>query len=165
LATEFYSLHINCGGKEATIEGNIYEDDTDPAGPSRFYQGRTNWAVSTTGHFMNDARSSDSYTWTNSTKLSANTSALYMDARLSPISLTYYGFCMGSGSYTVTLHFAEITFTDDKTHSSLGRRFFDIYIQVTDPSFILSFSIKGLNENTKFHFSFSFINSNLTTKM
>ncbi|XP_052311111.1 probable leucine-rich repeat receptor-like serine/threonine-protein kinase At3g14840 [Populus trichocarpa] len=78
---------------------------------------------------MDDARSSDSYTWTNATKLSANTSALYMDARLSPISLTYYGFCMGNGSYTVTLHFAEITFTDDKTHSSLGRRFFDIYIQ------------------------------------
>ncbi|KAL9366652.1 hypothetical protein Peur_037851 [Populus x canadensis] len=126
---QFYSLHINCGGKEATIEGNIYEDDTDPAGPSRFYQSRTNWGVSTTGHFMDDARSSDSYTWTNATKLSANTSALYMDARLSPISLTYYGFCMGSGSYTVTLHFAEIMFTDDKTHSSLGRRFFDIYIQ------------------------------------
>ncbi|XP_011002767.1 PREDICTED: probable leucine-rich repeat receptor-like serine/threonine-protein kinase At3g14840 [Populus euphratica] len=126
---QFYSLHINCGGKGATIEGNIYEDDTDPAGPSRFYQSRTNWAVSTTGHFMDDARSSDSYTWTNATKLSANTSALYMDARLSPTSLTYYGFCMGSGSYTVTLHFAEIMFTDDKTHSSLGRRFFDIYIQ------------------------------------
>lgn len=126
---QFYSLHINCGGKEATIEGNTYEDDTDPAGPSRFYQSRTNWGVSTTGHFMDDDRSSDSFTWTNATKLSANTSALYMDARLSPISLTYYGFCMGSGSYTVTLHFAEIMFTDDKTYSSLGRRFFDIYIQ------------------------------------
>jgi hypothetical protein len=160
LATEFYSLHINCGGKEAIIEGNIYEDDTDPAGSSRFYQSGTNWAVSTTGHFMDNDRSSDSYTLTN-----ANTSALYMDARLSPISLTYYGFCMGSGSYTVTLHFAEIMFTDDKTYSSLGRRFFDIYIQVTDQSFILSFSIKGLNEYTKFHFSFSFSNSNLTTKM
>jgi hypothetical protein len=120
LATEFYSLHINCGGKEASIEGNIYEDDTDPAGPSRFYQSRTNWGVSTTGHFMDDARSSDSYTWTNATKLSANTSALYMDARVSPISLTYYGFCMGSGSYTVTLHFPEIMFTDDKTHSMLA---------------------------------------------
>eukprot|EP00258_Populus_trichocarpa_P029843 XP_024445862.1 probable leucine-rich repeat receptor-like serine/threonine-protein kinase At3g14840 isoform X3 [Populus trichocarpa] len=121
---QFYSLHINCGGKEAIIEGNIYEDDTDPAGSSRFYQSGTNWAVSTTGHFMDNDRSSDSYTLTN-----ANTSALYMDARLSPISLTYYGFCMGSGSYTVTLHFAEIMFTDDKTYSSLGRRFFDIYIQ------------------------------------
>jgi len=49
--------------------------------------------------------------------------------------------------------------------AALAGDFFDINIQVTDQSFILSFSIKGLNENTKFHFSFSFINSNLTTKM
>ncbi|CAK7351851.1 unnamed protein product [Dovyalis caffra] len=133
LATEFYSFHINCGGNEATIGGNKYEDDTDPAGPSRFYHSRTNWAVSTTGYFMDDDRPSDTYTWmnswTNSAKLSANTSALYMDARLAPISLTYYGFCMGNGSYTVFLHFAEIMFTNDKTFNSLGRRFFDIYIQ------------------------------------
>ncbi|KAG5254840.1 leucine-rich repeat receptor serine/threonine-protein kinase [Salix suchowensis] len=124
---KYYSFHINCGGKAATIEGNLYEDDTDPAGPSRFYQ-RSNWAVSTTGHFMDDSRP-DSYTWTNATKLSANTSSLYMDARLSPTSLTYYGFCMGSGNYTVSLHFTEIMFTNDNTSSSLGRRFFDIYIQ------------------------------------
>uniref|UniRef100_A0A6N2KNM4 non-specific serine/threonine protein kinase n=1 Tax=Salix viminalis TaxID=40686 RepID=A0A6N2KNM4_SALVM len=125
---KFYSFHINCGGKEATIEGNLYEEDTDPAGPSRLYQ-RSNWAVSTTGHFMDDDRNPDSYTWTNPTKLSANTSSLYMDARLSPLSLTYYGLCMESGNYTVSLHFAEIMFTNDNTSSSLGRRFFDIYIQ------------------------------------
>ncbi|CAK7351855.1 unnamed protein product [Dovyalis caffra] len=129
LATEFYSFHINCGGKEATIGGNKYEDDTDPAGPSSFYQSRTNWAVSTTGHFMDDDSNSDTFTGTNATKLSANTSALYMDARLAPISLTYYGFCMGNGNYTVFLHFAEIMFTNDRTFNSLGRRFFDIYIQ------------------------------------
>ncbi|KAG5254844.1 leucine-rich repeat receptor serine/threonine-protein kinase [Salix suchowensis] len=123
-----YSFHINCGGKEATIEGNLYEDDTDPAGPSRLYQ-RSNWAVSTTGNFMDDDRNPDSYIWTNSTKLSANTSSLYMDARLSPLALTYYGLCMESGNYTVSLHFAEIMFTNDNTSSSLGRRFFDIYIQ------------------------------------
>ena len=151
METEFYSFHINCGGKEATIEGNLYEDDTDPAGPSRFYQ-RSNWAVSTTGHFMDDDRNPDSYIWTNATKLSAKTSSLYMDARLSPVSLTYYGLCMESGNYTVSLHFAEIMFTNDKTSRSLGRRFFDIYIQVTDQNFILSFNIKGLNEHTKFIF-------------
>ncbi|KAJ6314329.1 hypothetical protein OIU78_017907 [Salix suchowensis] len=125
---KFYSFHINCGGKEATIEGNLFEEDTDPAGPSRLYQ-RSNWAVSTTGNFMDDDRNPDSYIWTNSTKLSANTSSLYMDARLSPLSLTYYGLCMESGNYTVSLHFAEIMFTNDNTSSSLGRRFFDIYIQ------------------------------------
>ncbi|CAJ2642040.1 unnamed protein product [Trifolium pratense] len=56
-------------------------------------------------------------------------SELYMDARVSPLSLTYYGFCLGNGNYTVNLHFAEIMFTDDQTYNSLGRRIFDIYIQ------------------------------------
>ncbi|EEF37838.1 ATP binding protein, putative [Ricinus communis] len=125
----FYSFHINCGGKEAIISGKTYEDDIDSGGPSKFYQSRTNWAFSSTGHFLDDDRQPDSYIWTNTTKLYAGTSALYMDARLSPISLTYYGFCMGNGNYTVSLHFAEIMFTNDSTYSSLGRRIFDIYIQ------------------------------------
>ncbi|KAI3675045.1 hypothetical protein L1987_84627 [Smallanthus sonchifolius] len=33
------------------------------------------------------------------------------------------------GSYKVRLHFAEISYTDDMTFSSLGRRYFDISIQ------------------------------------
>ncbi|XP_048235064.1 probable leucine-rich repeat receptor-like serine/threonine-protein kinase At3g14840 isoform X7 [Ricinus communis] len=125
----FYSFHINCGGKEAVINRNTYEEDVDSGGPSRFYQSRTNWAFSSTGHFLDDDRPTDSYTWTNTTKLSSGISALYTDARLSPLSLTYYGFCMGNGNYTVDLHFAEIIFTADNTYSSLGRRMFDIYIQ------------------------------------
>lgn len=55
---------------------------------------------------------------------------LYMDARGSPISLTYYGFCLAKGRYTVNLHFAEIMFTNDQSYGSLGRRVFDIYLQV-----------------------------------
>ncbi|KAK9056899.1 hypothetical protein SSX86_024263 [Deinandra increscens subsp. villosa] len=43
--------------------------------------------------------------------------------------MTYYAFCMHTGSYNVSLHFAEIVFTDDRMFSSLGRRVFDIYIQ------------------------------------
>ncbi|XP_050218909.1 probable leucine-rich repeat receptor-like serine/threonine-protein kinase At3g14840 [Mercurialis annua] len=125
----FYSFHINCGGKEGSINGIRYEDDTNPGGPSIFHQSRTNWAFSSTGHFLDNERQSDPYISTNTTKLSPNTSALYTDARLSPLSLTYYGFCMGNGNYTVSLHFAEIMFTNDNTYSSLGRRMFDIYIQ------------------------------------
>ncbi|KAL4312993.1 hypothetical protein GQ457_01G003560 [Hibiscus cannabinus] len=126
----WYSVHINCGGREVTIGGNTtYEDDADGAGASRFYQSRTNWAFSSTGHFLDDDRPSDSYIWSNSSKLSMNDSRLYMDARLSPLSLTYFGFCMGNGNYTVNLHFAEIIFTNDNTYSSLGRRIFDIYLQ------------------------------------
>ena len=59
-------------------------------------------------------------------------SELYTIARISPISLTYYGYFLGNGNYTVNLHFAEIMFTDDNTSSSLGRRLFDVYIQVNN---------------------------------
>ncbi|XVE63320.1 hypothetical protein DITRI_Ditri07aG0010600 [Diplodiscus trichospermus] len=126
----WYSLHINCGGRVVTIGGNTtYEDDTDGAGPSRFFQSRSNWAFSSTGHFLDDDRPTDTYTWINASRLYMNDSQLYTNARLSPISLTYYGFCLGNGNYTVNLHFAEIMFTNDNTYSSLGRRMFDIYIQ------------------------------------
>ncbi|KAK3008788.1 hypothetical protein RJ639_014532 [Escallonia herrerae] len=120
------SLHINCGGRETSVDGNIkYEDDTDSAGSSRFFQSRTNWALSS----LDDDRPRDSYIWTNASQLSVNNSNLYVDARLSPISLTYYGFCLINGNYTLRLHFAEIMFSDDNLYSSLGRRIFDVYIQ------------------------------------
>ena len=124
-------MHINCGGKEIIVDGNTtYEDDTDSGGPSKFYQSRTNWAFSSTGHFMDDDRPTDSFIGTNVSRLTMENSGLYTTARLSALSLTYYGFCLENGNYTVKLHFAEITFTDDKTYSSLGRRLFDVYVQV-----------------------------------
>jgi hypothetical protein len=63
---------------------------------------------------------------------SPNITALYTTARISPLSLTYYRYCLENGSYTVSLHFEEIKFTNDKTYNSLGRRLFDIYIQVSN---------------------------------
>ncbi|XP_019449222.1 PREDICTED: probable leucine-rich repeat receptor-like serine/threonine-protein kinase At3g14840 isoform X2 [Lupinus angustifolius] len=124
-----YSLYINCGGKLITSNGSkSYDDDSSDMGAARFRQTGTNWAVMTGGHFLDSGRS-DYYKWSNTTKLAMDNAELYMDARVSPNSLTYYGFCMGNGNYTVNLHFAEIMFTDDKTYSSLGRRVFDIYIQ------------------------------------
>ncbi|XP_028763825.1 probable LRR receptor-like serine/threonine-protein kinase At1g53440 isoform X1 [Neltuma alba] len=54
---------------------------------------------------------------------------LYKNARVTPISLTYYGFCLENGKYRGNLHFAEIMFTDDQIYSRLGRRLFDVYIQ------------------------------------
>ncbi|KAK3198573.1 hypothetical protein Dsin_021988 [Dipteronia sinensis] len=126
----YYSLHINCGGKEVMANGNTtFEDDTADARPSNFFLSRSNWASSTTGHFLDDDRPSKTYIWTNPSRLLMNDSQLYMQARLSPISLTYYGFCMGNGNYSVNLHFAEIMFTDDKTYNSFGRRIFDVYVQ------------------------------------
>ncbi|MED6106715.1 hypothetical protein PIB30_007038 [Stylosanthes scabra] len=124
-----YALHINCGGKQVTSNGNItYDEDTQEAGPARSFRSGSNWAVSNTGHFF-DSGLVDYYTWSNTSKLAMNNAELYKDARVSALSLAYYGFCMGNGSYTVNLHFAEIIFTDDQTYGSLGRRVFDIYIQ------------------------------------
>ncbi|KAK7272602.1 hypothetical protein RJT34_29308 [Clitoria ternatea] len=123
-----YSLHINCGGKMISNGSKTYDDDSREAGPARFRRIGSNWAFSNTGHFFDSGRL-DYYTWSNSTKLAMDNGELYMDARVSPLSLTYYGFCLGNGNYTVTLHFAEIMFTNDQTYSSLGRRVFDIYIQ------------------------------------
>ncbi|KAL2326831.1 hypothetical protein Fmac_020258 [Flemingia macrophylla] len=123
-----YSLYINCGGKIVTSGGNkTYDDDSGETGPSRFRYPGTGWALINTGHFFDSK--ADYYTWTNTTKLAVDNAELYKDARVSPNSLTYYGFCLGNGNYTVNLHFAEIMFTDDKTYSSVGRRVFDIYIQ------------------------------------
>ncbi|XP_059442079.1 probable leucine-rich repeat receptor-like serine/threonine-protein kinase At3g14840 [Corylus avellana] len=126
-----YKLHINCGGEEVTtINGSIpYDADIEQGGPSKFYKSPQNWAFSNTGHFLDDNRPNDDYILQNLSTLSMVNPKLYMKARLSPVSLTYYAFCLGNGNYTVNLHFAEIAFTDDKTYSSLGRRIFDIYIQ------------------------------------
>ena len=59
-----------------------------------------------------------------------NLSKLYTTARGSPLSLTYYGFCLKNGNYTVKLHFAEIVFNDTIAYNRVGSRIFDIYIQV-----------------------------------
>ncbi|KAJ4981653.1 hypothetical protein NE237_032490 [Protea cynaroides] len=125
---KWYSLYINCGGREVTINGSTYGADQDTASPSKFFQSGYNWAFSSTGSFLDDDKNIDDYIATNTSRLSMN-SQLYTTARLSPLSLTYYGYCLLNGNYTVNLHFAEIMFTNDKTCSSLGRRIFDVYIQ------------------------------------
>ncbi|GAU31584.1 hypothetical protein TSUD_54070 [Trifolium subterraneum] len=128
-AKTLYSLHINCGGKLITLNKSlIYDDDSNEIGPASFHRTTSNWGISNTGHFF-DSGLADYYTWSNKTNLSIENAELYMDSRVSPLSLTYYGYCLGNGNYTVNLHFAEIMFTDDQTYNSLGRRIFDIYIQ------------------------------------
>ncbi|XAR56436.1 Non-specific serine/threonine protein kinase [Bertholletia excelsa] len=124
------SLHINCGGGNVTHDGITYEEDSDPGGPSKFYNGGPNWAFSSTGHFL-DNKSAESFIFRSSTSLPINTSSLNMEARGSPLSLTYYAFCLINGNYTVKLHFTEVVFTDDKTYYSLGRRIFDVHVQGT----------------------------------
>lgn len=132
--TDQSSLHINCGGKEANIGDAKYQADFEHRGASMFYQGQ-GWAFSSTGNFMDNNIDAEDYTTRNTSALS-NVSGtdveLYTTARTSALSLTYYGLCLFKGNYTVRLHFAEIMFSNDSTFSSLGKRIFDVYIQVID---------------------------------
>ncbi|KAK6934117.1 Serine-threonine/tyrosine-protein kinase, catalytic domain [Dillenia turbinata] len=127
----FYHLRINCGGEEVNVDGKKYEADTYLAEAATFNIQNTayHWALSNTGHFMDNSSISDKYIATNTSVLLMENSELYKNARISPISLTYYGFCLKNGNYKVNLHFAEIIFTSDHNYSSLGRRIFDVYIQ------------------------------------
>ncbi|KAK4487112.1 hypothetical protein RD792_006427 [Penstemon davidsonii] len=130
---QYYSLYINCGGKEVKINNTIsYGADLEARGASMFYNARQNWAFSSTGNFLDNDLDSDNYINTNVSSLQNVTfplSELYRTARVSPISLTYYGLCLINGNYTVKLHFAEIVFTNDSSFNSLGRRVFDVYLQ------------------------------------
>ncbi|PQM35501.1 hypothetical protein Pyn_40009 [Prunus yedoensis var. nudiflora] len=124
-----YEFRINCGGEAVTVNGSEFDADRDWAGPSSFRQTSPNWALSSTGYFPDDDIPEDTFIKTNESILSMADPTLYMDARLSPISLTYYWFCLGNGDYIVNLHFAETEFTNNKSYKSLGRRIFDVYIQ------------------------------------
>ena len=65
--------------------------------------------------------------------IATSTPELYQTSRMSPGSLRYYGLGLDNGPYNVSLFFAETGFDDrnSQTWKSLGRRVFDIYIQVT----------------------------------
>ncbi|KAM4101103.1 hypothetical protein ACB094_05G117800 [Castanea mollissima] len=125
---DWYSVHINCGGKATTI-GNIkYEADVDPAGPAKYVRVREYWGFSSSGRFWDLNTSANDYI-ANISILKMNESVLYTSARLSPLSITYYARCLANGPYKLKLHFAEIVIRDNRSFYSLGRRIFDIYVQ------------------------------------
>ncbi|KAL4586027.1 hypothetical protein LXL04_010657 [Taraxacum kok-saghyz] len=124
-----YFVHINCGGPQVTIGNNTYEADEDQGGPAKFNPSSDYWGYSSTGSIWSVDDINANYTETNTSILTMNDYQLYTKARHSYLSLTYYGRCLANGNYTVTLHFAEIVFTDNTSYTSLGRRVFDVYIQ------------------------------------
>jgi hypothetical protein len=124
-------LHINCGGRATTIGDIKYEEDLDPGGSAKFFHTIDNtWGFSSTGFFWDVSSTSNDYIAENVSRLGMKDSILYMNARLSPLSLTYYARCLANGNYTVKLHFAEIILRDNKSFYGVGRRIFDVYIQV-----------------------------------
>lgn len=126
-----YSLAINCGGPQITSSsGVIFERDNEVLGAASYYVTETKrWAVSNVGKFADNINSS--YT-TNSFVQFPNTldSGLLQTARISAGSLRYYGLGLENGLYNISLQFAETVIKDSRTWGSLGRRVFDIYIQV-----------------------------------
>ncbi|GLU18029.1 hypothetical protein SLE2022_343510 [Rubroshorea leprosula] len=95
---ERYYLHINCGGEKVIVNKTGYEDDSDQHVPSRLIVHSGDWALSSSDHFLCYKKNADRFTFISDSELSRKDSQLYMSARLSPISLTYYSFCMGNGN-------------------------------------------------------------------
>ncbi|KAG4195776.1 hypothetical protein ERO13_A06G127900v2 [Gossypium hirsutum] len=113
-----HSLYVNCGDRTF-----------GSGGAATLYRNGDNWGFSNTGDFRDDDDEVNSQLRFTKAVQSTNLSELYTTARLSPLSLTYYHYCLENGNYNVTLHFAEIQFSNNETYASLGRRLFDIYIQ------------------------------------
>ncbi|KAG6793752.1 hypothetical protein POTOM_002975 [Populus tomentosa] len=124
---QYHSLFINCGGNRETVGDNEYEDDTTAGGAAKFESSSERWGYSSTGTHIGTNKGA--YIAQNSYGLNVTGEGFYQTARLAPQSLKYYGLCMLAGSYKVQLHFAEITYSNNQTFSSLGRRIFDISIQ------------------------------------
>ncbi|XP_048447347.1 probable LRR receptor-like serine/threonine-protein kinase At1g53420 isoform X2 [Pyrus x bretschneideri] len=124
---KYHSLFINCGGERTTVGGNIYDQDNDT---SLFYTSpKKNWAYSLSGDYGVKKGNASDYIKSTTRGVSITEAPLYEKARLSPLSLKYYAFCLRKGRYNVTLHFHEIIYTDDVDYTSLRRRSFDVYIQ------------------------------------
>ncbi|KAM1347359.1 hypothetical protein PS2_036299 [Malus domestica] len=127
-------MHINCGGSDIIVKDEnrrnvMFEGDGGvEGGTAKYFRNeKSMWGFSSTGDFI---QGFDLQNTRYSISLeSSNLSELYTTARTSPLSLTYFHYCLENGIYTITLHFAEIMFTNDKKYSSLGRRIFDIYVQ------------------------------------
>lgn len=127
-----YNFGINSGGLRITAsDGSIvYESDNETVGPaSHLVTSTSRWAVSNVGLFTGN--SNPSYT---SSSLSQFTNTLnpelFQTTRLSASSIRYYGLGLENGNYTVRLEFSEIAFENGQTWKSVGRRVFDIYVQV-----------------------------------
>ncbi|PRQ19495.1 putative malectin [Rosa chinensis] len=128
----YYNFGINCGGPEITSSSNgrVYEKENEPLGPaSYFVTGTSRWGVSNVGYFAGSTN--PQYTsFSLSQFTNAFDSVLFQTARLSASSIRYFGLGLENGNYTVNLKFAEHVILAATTGKFLGRRLFDIYIQI-----------------------------------
>ncbi|XP_011102303.1 probable LRR receptor-like serine/threonine-protein kinase At1g07650, partial [Sesamum indicum] len=160
---DYYSFHVNCGGLTTRVGNSVFDGDEESSGSEKFAFTRENWGTSSTGFFWDHNRTMTDYVAKNVSVLRVNDPELYATARLSPLSLTYYGRCLGNGNYTVILHFAEIILRDNQSFQSLGRRMFDVYIQGEQrlKDFDIEQGAKGVDKVVKRNFTAMVINNTL----
>ncbi|KAG5235128.1 LRR receptor serine/threonine-protein kinase [Salix suchowensis] len=153
----YRSFHINCGGQDVKNGTILYEGDLNnerSAAARNYHKSGSNWGFSSTGDFMDDINFNDDK-YTLQPNISAVVSELYKTARRTPLSITYYGYCLENGDYTVRLHFAEIQFTDEIPGYRVARRVFDIYIQGkrVKPDFNIKEAANGSNTDITIPFN------------
>lgn len=125
------SFAIKCGGTQLTsASGTEYDDDSETLEAASFYTSSDQWVVSNTGNFISNPNGPIYIAKTDSQITGTLESELYKTARISPSSLRYYGLGLRNGKYNIDLHFAEIAMDDSLSWKGLGRRVFDVYIQV-----------------------------------
>lgn len=129
------SFSVNCGGPEQSSQsGTVFDDDSEKLGAASLYTSSNNkWAVSSSGVYISNPNGPTYTAQTDSQITNTLDSELYKTARIAPTSLRYYG-----------LHFAEVVMDDNAASwKGLGRRLFDVYVQVSNLSVVYIFSFKG----------------------
>ncbi|XVF79031.1 hypothetical protein PTKIN_Ptkin14bG0186900 [Pterospermum kingtungense] len=106
-----HNLSINCGGSVRTVNGSTFDgDESDREGPSTFFE-RSHWAFSSTGVYLENTNKS--YQLPNyGLNISGDERELYINARLAPISLTHYAFCLKNATYTGKLELEDFNIMD-----------------------------------------------------
>ncbi|KAI9198428.1 hypothetical protein LWI28_015689 [Acer negundo] len=101
----YQSFHINCGGPDVTINHTNYEgDDGAENGAVLQYDRGTKWGLIGAGDFMDNGN--NNHYIVEAADLQPE-SDLYAKARASPLSLTYYGYCLENGNYTEKLELKD----------------------------------------------------------
>eukprot|EP01018_Ginkgo_biloba_P010341 Gb_18722 [translate_table: standard] len=131
------SLAINCGGPQQIDSATnvLFERDNETLDAASFYMSPTeNMGVSSVGLFMNSSSTRNVYGNVYIVEQAPQSATMqdptvYQTARVSPMSLRYYGLGLENGQYRVELHFDEIQIPDTSSWQSLGVRIFDAYLQ------------------------------------
>ncbi|KAM7269612.1 hypothetical protein ACFE04_025109 [Oxalis oulophora] len=131
-------IAINCGGAEVNLERMNFEADESLLKHSTTE--RMNWAYTCSGQFISSGYNNSAYIQNKTCSTDIQNESLHKRARRCPEKLTYYGFCLSKGTYTVKLYFAEIAYANYFDYSILNKRVFDVYIQ--DKLILQDFNIK-----------------------